>query len=946
MVREIFRNLVTAQGTRAVRSVEDLLSVFDSQGVGAGFTPARDAAEETLHNLIGARLLTSFEEEGAEGNGHSRVEVVHESLLSSWPRLVRWQTQDADAGELRDQLRQAARTWHEHDRTVDFLWTGKAFREFSVWWENYPGGLSAVEEDFAAAMTAHAKRRKRLRRVAVSTLIAALLAGLAIVGSFWRESVHATRRAEATKLLALGQLELDDNPTAAAAHAVASLDLSESPEARRLALDALWRGPPATFVSGEASGLVQFTSDGRWLVQSFNSGDRALRLLAADGSSDVLTATERHGLANSLWFEDGSIFQTHIRNPEDQYTTIALWSAKERRELARARFERGQETGYSKAWSDDQMMVLMSEGGGRISLDTLGFDGEHRRLGTRDLVPGYRDETSGIRSNWGAGRLVASTNGHEIYVSELSETGLSEPRLVGRQPDPVSRLEVDALDRFVASGDKAGRIRMWDPSGILPPDVIQGPRDMIDLWVSHNGRFMQANSWPDRGDLEQWIWSLDGERPELLRRINLGEAAPMLIGLLDPVGRQVAHHGVKQKVHVWKLSAPADAEPIELLQGDYSGSKRPCFHPGGTWLVTPDANGLRFWPLTWPTPLVISQHDDGLSGLVFGPVGRWLASSSNDGTVKIWPLDGEAPPPGRLVFDAKGYVLRLARSPKGDRLLATAGFSGVHVISVGEEAPRRLPDSDERRGVAFSPDGRLAAAVASRQAAPDIGIWDVDSGQRIALLTHEGSTIFKWPHFVDQGTLLAVDQSGLRRWDIETGDSELAHEGSFVQYDATRDGRRAILVEAPPSTDLRRAIFIDLETGEKKPLESHGNGVCRVALDPSGTIAVTGDTEGTVRVGPVTGEEPHLFVGHEQRIGALAVDPSGRWIASGSGDNMIRLWPMPDLSKTPLHTLPREKLMAKLKTLTNLRVVRDADSSTGWKLELGPFPGWETVPEW
>ncbi len=42
----------------------------------------------------------------------------------------------------------------------------------------------------------------------------------------------------------------------------------------------------------------------------------------------------------------------------------------------------------------------------------------------------------------------------------------------------------------------------------------------------------------------------------------------------------------------------------------------------------------------------------------------------------------------------------------------------------------------------------------------------------------------------------------------------------------------------------------------------------------------------------------------------------------------------------------REELIAKLETLTNLRVVHDEDSPTGWKLEVGPFPGWETVPTW
>ncbi len=69
-------------------------------------------------------------------------------------------------------------------------------------------------------------------------------------------------------------------------------------------------------------------------------------------------------------------------------------------------------------------------------------------------------------------------------------------------------------------------------------------------------------------------------------------------------------------------------------------------------------------------------------------------------------------------------------------------------------------------------------------------------------------------------------------------------------------------------------------------------------------------------------------------------------IASCSEDTIIRLWPMPDLSTPPLHTLPREELIATLKTLTNLRVVRDEESATGWKLEIGPFPGRETVPTW
>ncbi len=44
--------------------------------------------------------------------------------------------------------------------------------------------------------------------------------------------------------------------------------------------------------------------------------------------------------------------------------------------------------------------------------------------------------------------------------------------------------------------------------------------------------------------------------------------------------------------------------------------------------------------------------------------------------------------------------------------------------------------------------------------------------------------------------------------------------------------------------------------------------------------------------------------------------------------------------------LPYPELLARRHDLTNLRVVPDTASSTGWKLEVGPFPGWKEVPTW
>ena len=112
--------------------------------------------------------------EGQEGEpSHHRIEIVHESLLKAWPRLVRWQAQDEEGAVLRDQLRQAAHLWEEKGRTADLLWTGTAFQEYELWRERYPGALTAIEEDFAKAMTETAAA-ETTRRPAVAGAFLAL----------------------------------------------------------------------------------------------------------------------------------------------------------------------------------------------------------------------------------------------------------------------------------------------------------------------------------------------------------------------------------------------------------------------------------------------------------------------------------------------------------------------------------------------------------------------------------------------------------------------------------------------------------------------------------------------------------------------------------------------------------------------------------------------------
>ena len=107
IVREIFRNLVTSE--RHARRGR-------ARGAAVAL-PARRKPPRRCSTTWSTRGCSrATRSRGGRGAGPYRVEVVHESLLRAWPRLVRWQAQDEEGAVLRDQLKQAAHLWEEKAR--------------------------------------------------------------------------------------------------------------------------------------------------------------------------------------------------------------------------------------------------------------------------------------------------------------------------------------------------------------------------------------------------------------------------------------------------------------------------------------------------------------------------------------------------------------------------------------------------------------------------------------------------------------------------------------------------------------------------------------------------------------------------------------------------------------------------------------------------------------
>jgi WD40 repeat protein len=240
---------------------------------------------------------------------------------------------------------------------------------------------------------------------------------------------------------------------------------------------------------------------------------------------------------------------------------------------------------------------------------------------------------------------------------------------------------------------------------------------------------------------------------------------------------------------------------------------------------------------------------------------------------------------------------------------------------------------------------------------PPLRIWDLVSGEvrllDIRVPGAESCAPEDWAaglwemEFLADGRLLTLGYQGIRIWDLEREESRLIRpcrpeDAQGLSLDGAR--RRALVWYRNSMARSSTLGWLDVESGDFREILSHGLKVWAAALDPTGTIVVTGDADGVVRVGPITGEAPHLLYGHALEVSSVAVSPDGKWIASGSQDGTIRLWPMPE--GPPFQTLPREELLERLRALTNLRVVPDETTSTGYRVEIGPFPGWKSVPTW
>ncbi len=906
IVQELFRNLVTAQGTRSVQEREKILSVFESED--------QHAAEEILGRLIDARLLTSYEMKGEDGKERHRIEIVHESLLNAWPRLVRWRTRDEDSAQMRDQLRQAAQLWEEKNQTDDLLWTGTAFQEFELWRERYPGGLSSSEESFASAMTERAVRGRRRRRIALTGAFMVLIAVLVVVGGFWRQAEKETRRSEAARLLMLANdLDINADNTLVFAWATASLEEADSPAARHLALKAMSRAPLRRVLIPPDTLISQFSAilgpDGEWLATVNKDG---ILIWPRDGEeprSLTCEQPEKEHRTETIDIHPDGRYIVANRIPTDlkeRYgktsQLVTLWSALDGRHLRTWRTP--SIYGGGPMVRGDPPFVLAR---GREEPD---LPGKWLRYTLDSDVPEELGSTpSSLFCVDKSGKQVIYAEGNGVYLA-LLDSLTNPPLLVGRHEYEVINPIFNHDDSLIASLDRAGTMRVWSH------------RD--------DGSFKLTF---DQSVDEEPAFVVNFDRSS--SRLSYARGNAGRIDVIDLTNHQ---------------AIPTQLLPRRFMVGATS------FTPDDLWLASgwfderiKGGREYYFYSLAQSRPRLFRYlpDEENLAPEFFLPDGSALIARKNVAELLLCQVETREPDYRELWSNPLGRFETCQPGSNG-KYVCVNNWRGDRVVLVpvnGSEPISLDKPQGIMNGMSVEPGGRRVAVSGGQlhpKGLPDepiIRIHDLETGEE-QVLQAEGECGFFGVWFLPGEKLISFSHEGLFLWDLTNGQYEILSDRKYPSFQSDMDAaRRFLVVNSPGGVTLW-----DLQERTERILPLPTEKLNALAISPDARFVVAGMDGNEVLVLHLDSDEPHVLLGHDSWVGAVWISPDSKEIRSASSDGLVCSWEVPD--GKPVHTLPYMEFMEVLRSQTNMRVVSDVDAEEGYRIEYDRFPGWETAPDW
>jgi WD40 repeat protein len=334
-------------------------------------------------------------------------------------------------------------------------------------------------------------------------------------------------------------------------------------------------------------------------------------------------------------------------------------------------------------------------------------------------------------------RLAADSGEDRVWVWSLADSGTTmvateAPSVLTGHSDAV---RVAAAESVLASGDGAGRVRVWSDPSADPLLLRAGSRDVMALAVDPSGELLAVMTRD--GAASYWQLAPDHRHvvggPHALATPGSRESRGSGGALeFSPDAQLLVSASPDRSLRLWtREQLLGEAGPGRVLHEDLGRRATVRFTPDSRRVIATDTDRVvRIWPLSDPDAAAIELPQSTLlTDLAVDSRSRWLAAAGTDTNVLVWDLDTlDSDAPSTLVLtDPGGEVRDVEWAPDGSALAAVALDGTLHVWPV-------LGDAEHRS---------FAAPVVFDAGDPLHRLVFVDGGQRIATSGY-GSSVHLW----------------------------------------------------------------------------------------------------------------------------------------------------------------------------------------------------------
>lgn len=840
--------------TRRVVNREDIQQLEDGSQESSHFS-------DVIKKLTAARLLSVDDR---------KLQIAHETLLSSWPRLRQWIDDSRDDLRVRKRISLHAEEWQSEEQPIDLLYHGVRLSSAIEWLGKNSDQAGALEKTFLDSSLQRQmnieEREKNVRRRSRRTwaIVIASLTLLTIAAT--ASSIFAFRALQDS----LENARIAEHATgqanfrfAGALGAAAYGHYTEDPRlALVLATEAL--ATTSLFESGQSS-----TFDTRAALIS-------ARQTLASGGPFLLGSPMVAGDALSIAINpQGSILSVGKLNGE-----IVFFDVVTREELQPVSQDHSGGV-RDMEFSPDGKSMVSAGVDGRLLLwqrDANGVWASKKIAETGDVLPDVDFHPSGDI-------VVTANHDASVGVWYLAKQGNGASHFYAGTAE-VNAVAISQDGRYIVAGNADKTITAWD---IDTHELVMGPLSGI-----HSSHLLDIEFSPSADSV--FTMTTDGESkmlsfPDGEVMGTLFESSNEAIGalLVNHTRGELIGGNNRGELAIWDIESGGTVQ--RSASGHSQVVKFATMTSDERLIATLGRDQLiRFWTINdhFPMGNQLQVNSRPAKSVAISPDGSLLASGDKEGNIKLWRLDTNDAP--KNLAGHQGEVWSLAFSSDG-RLLASADRLGrlqvwdvkhrrvVQIIETGSEAIWSAEFVKNDKELVLATEAQVAS-------------YSVDGGQLLESWGDTGTPITRLALSPDRSKLIVAYANGDVVIESVFGDSgrKIFNTGEDLLWSAALNQSGTLLAAA--SSDETVSLF-DVDSGERiSKLTGHQGGATNVTFLQDGSTLVVSDRRGSIHWWDIISERRLAapWRGHKKSAWRMALHPDGNRVATAGDDGKVWIW--------------------------------------------------------